>query len=101
MHPQAIDITIGDSCSWLNPTDQDSVSQCVDVTFSNLLNDPEGNKCCNSHQGRSKCPKDLPVMCENRDCAGGNDYCCSATNCTTSGGPRICGIGTYFSKKRV
>ena len=90
MQPQAINITIGAFCSWLNPTDQDSVSQCVDGTFCNWNTDPAGVKCCNSHKGRGKCPKDLPMMCANKDCAGGNDYCCSATNCTTSGGPRLC-----------
>jgi hypothetical protein len=92
-HLQLININIGDSCSWLTPTNQNSTLQCVDGTFCNWETNLDGNRCCNSHQGRSKCPKNYPMMCASRVCAGVRDYCCSSNGCKASG-RRLCGKRT-------
>ena len=82
-------------CPWMTPTDKDYVLQCVDGTLCNWKTHPEKFGCCNSHQGRYKCPKNKPVMCVGRNCAGGRDHCCSSINCKNDQGPRPCNTGTY------
>ena len=93
-HRQVITIIIDDSCPWLTATDQDSVLQCVDGSFCNWNPYPEGRKCCDSHQGRAKCPKDRPIMCEIGN--GGSDYGCAYSDSDCGNGPRLCDAGTYW-----
>ena len=74
-------------CGWLIPNDQDNVLQCEDGTFCDGTS--KGWSCCNDHGGRARCPKNTPMMCLEKRCAGGTDYCCS-TDCKDAGGPRVC-----------
>ena len=74
-------------CGWLIPNDQDNVLQCEDGTFCDGTS--KGWSCCNGHGGRARCPKNTPMMCLEKRCAGGTDYCCS-TDCKDAGGPRVC-----------
>ena len=65
--------------------------QCKDGTFCNVKSDSEGYKCCIKHQGRAKCPKNKPMMCENKRCDGKKDHCCSAKGCGGKyGGQKSC-----------
>ena len=97
-------ITFFSDCEWLIPTEYDHYFQCQDGSFCKGF--PHNLECCNSHGGRARCPRNEPVMCADKRCSGGNDYCCSvsAQQCyidatlqgySVSGpqGPRFC--GTY------
>ena len=74
-------------CPWLTPTDTDDLFQCGDGSFCDK--NTEGWRCCESRQGRLKCPKNLPKMCADTNCFNNNDYCCQ-TNCNDKGGDRDC-----------
>jgi len=39
--------------------------------------------------GRVQCPRSAPIMCAEKSCDEGQDYCCD-TNCGPHGGPRLC-----------
>ena len=67
--------------------------QCNDGTFCNVKSDSKGFKCCKDRQGRAKCPKNKPMMCENKRCDGKTDHCCSDKGCGGKyGGPRKCNV---------
>ena len=67
--------------------------QCKDGTFCNVKSDSKGYKCCIEHQGRAKCPKNKPMMCENKRCDGKTDHCCSDKGCGGKyGGQKRCQI---------
>ena len=95
-------------CEWLIPTEYDHYFQCQDGSFCKGF--PHNLECCNSHGGRARCPRNEPVMCADKRCAGGNDHCCSvsAQQChvdatlqgySASGpqGPRFCGTYAKFN----
>ena len=50
--------------------------ECGDGTTCN--GELEGWDCCLSHGKRAKCPINMPIMCEKKDC-GGDDHCCEDT----------------------
>ena len=65
--------------------------ECGDDHFCFPDSDVAGWSCCNDHEGRAKCPLNLPYMCAQEDeCAGGQDYCCANDSCDDSGGYRLC-----------
>ena len=76
------------ACGWLTPTDRENYLECGDGTFCEGTS--QGWDCCNEHGGRKRCPKNTPLMCVEKKCAGGTDRCCS-TDCADAGGPRLCG----------
>ena len=79
------------NCPWLTPTDHINLLKCMDGTFCNAWTDSAGWKCCEKHQGRAKCPKNLPLMCADESgCAEGSDHCCEK-ECSKFGGLRKCG----------
>ena len=50
-----------------------------------------------------QCPENKPVMCTNKLCDGGTEYCCHSKkfNCGVNGaddfgGPKTCGKTSYF-----
>ena len=101
-------ITFFSDCEWLIPTEYDHYFQCQDGSFCKGF--PHNLECCNSHGGRARCPRNEPVMCADKRCAGGNDHCCSvsAQQChvdatlqgySASGpqGPRFCGTYAKFN----
>ena len=76
-------------CDWSTPTDRDDYYECNDGTFC------EGKSCCRDHGDKARCSKNKPIMCAEKKCAGGTDYCCarSSDDCHKgAGGPRLCGI---------
>ena len=75
------------ACGWLIPNDDDNILLCGDGTSCDGTS--MGWSCCNDHRGRARCPKNTPIMCSEKRCAGGTDYCCS-TDCKDAGGPRVC-----------
>ena len=75
------------ACGWLIPNDSDNILLCGDGTPCDGT--AMGWSCCNDHGGRAKCPKNAPMMCSEKRCAGGTDFCCS-TDCKDAGGPRVC-----------
>ena len=60
-------------------TEKDDVMECQDGFTCNITTDPKGWRCCNKrdHGGRRKCPKNKPVICANKICDGGTDFCCA------------------------
>ncbi len=81
-------IFIDASCPWLSPTGEDDVLECADGTSCNWNPYPEGRKCCDSHQGRAKCPKNRPIMCAMKN--GERDYGCGYSESECLNGPRGC-----------
>ena len=60
-------------------TEKEDVLECQDGSTCNIKTDPKGWKCCNKkdHGGRKKCPKNKPIICSNKICDGGTDFCCA------------------------
>lgn len=85
-----------DDCPWLTPTNMSHVMQCNDGSYCNVHSDPEKYGCCKSKNGRAKCPKDTPVMCDSRKCDDMSDHCCCAENSNSAKpcAPRKCEIKT-------
>ena len=84
-----------DLCPWFSPTDQDYLIKCNDGTFCDANTHNAGWACCSNHRGKSKCPKNYPMMCGNNDCAQyGRDYCCDTIErcMTVHGGERKCEV---------
>ena len=79
----------GQLCPWSTPTSEDNVLQCRDGTC-NGVEDAERWSCCKDKGGRTKCPKNWPIMCADKSCSpDGTDYCCY-DDCGKYGGPRKC-----------
>ena len=74
-------------CHWLTPTDIDDLLQCNDGSFCDK--NTEGWNCCDTRQGRMKCPKNQPNMCADTSCSDNTDHCCK-NDCTNYGGDREC-----------
>ena len=83
---------LDNNCSWLTPTNEENVLECVDGTHCNGQSDGWG--CCNNHGKRSKCPPNYPIMCAAKPCGGRDDHCCEK-QCT----PRNCGM--YIKLDRI
>ena len=65
--------------------------KCGDGTNCNVKSGGWG--CCNDNGGRAKCPRNFPIMCAKKLCAGRKAFCCAIriSICNTSyGGPRPC-----------
>jgi hypothetical protein len=60
-------------CPWFTPT-SGNFFECNDKSTCDIGS--EGLSCCNGRGGRAKCGALEPMMCEERWCAGGMDYCC-------------------------
>jgi len=69
-----------DSCKWLTDSGKANVLECVDGSSCNMKS--SGEDCCGDHDGRAKCPANLPRMCSAMTCEG--DYCCKA-DCSSMG----------------
>ena len=85
-------------CSWSDATDRYNILQCNDGYECDGAKHPRKWSCCRAHGGRAKCPRNSPLMCAERICAGRSDHCCSDhdTNCGSYynynlGGKRECG----------
>ena len=92
-------------CPWSDATDRDNILQCNDGYECDVSKHPREWSCCRTHGGRAKCPRNSPLMCYERFCAGRSDHCCSDhdTNCglyynLDLGGERGCGklYGRFF-----
>eukprot|EP01062_Namystynia_karyoxenos_P083154 TRINITY_DN9506_c0_g1_i1.p1 TRINITY_DN9506_c0_g1~~TRINITY_DN9506_c0_g1_i1.p1 ORF type:complete len:1606 (+),score=461.71 TRINITY_DN9506_c0_g1_i1:84-4820(+) len=70
-----VDPQASERCPWLlGHSGADDIAECRDGSRCNIQDDPS---CCEGKAGgRARCPRNLPVMCEQRECAGGNDHCC-------------------------
>jgi len=77
-----------EKCPWLeNVTSEKNVLKCMDGSYCNGKH--ESWSCCNDRGGRMMCPYNLPYMCDDKSCGGGQAYCCSNRKCLKSG-PRPC-----------
>jgi len=72
------------TCPWLTDSGEDGVLECLDGHRCRL--DEEGWACCESHLGRGRCPRDMPVMCDTL-CSGITEFCCETKGRCT---PRTC-----------
>ncbi|CAK0881280.1 unnamed protein product [Prorocentrum cordatum] len=69
-------------CPWLDSdSGEDGVLECLDGTRCDVQD--WGWSCCEDHLGRAKCPRNLPVMCEEL-CGGETEHCCG-TSCEQRG----------------
>jgi len=77
-------------CGWMTPTNEENKLECGDGTSCDA--NTQGWGCCNGRSGRARCPKNHPIMCAEKKCAGGKDYCCNTTipDCLKYGGQRTC-----------
>jgi hypothetical protein len=60
-------------CPWFTPTSGEFL-ECNDESTCDVGS--EGFSCCKDRGGRAKCAASVPMMCANRECGGGMDYCC-------------------------
>eukprot|EP00930_Biecheleria_cincta_P015824 TRINITY_DN13066_c0_g1_i2.p1 TRINITY_DN13066_c0_g1~~TRINITY_DN13066_c0_g1_i2.p1 ORF type:complete len:2717 (+),score=246.04 TRINITY_DN13066_c0_g1_i2:840-8153(+) len=81
-------IVTAPGCKWLSDSGADDVLECINGTFCSTSDEA----CCSAGGGRARCPRNLPVMCEQQDCVSGTDHCCreNITACSPHGGPKVC-----------
>ena len=73
-----------------------NVLQCGDGHTCNIKRDRQRWNCCKGHEGRAKCPKNYPVMCNDKLCAGKTDYCCSKKDLNCGWWNKGRSNGVYF-----
>mmetsp|Transcript_95107 Transcript_95107/g.174232 ORF Transcript_95107/g.174232 Transcript_95107/m.174232 type:complete len:794 (-) Transcript_95107:66-2447(-) len=72
-------------CEFLHHSGEDNVLVCLDGHRCNI--NEESWSCCYNHRGRGRCPKNLPLMCDNLCSGNPTEYCCEeAGKCN----PRQC-----------
>jgi len=82
----AVPTSVLEACPWQKDSGEDGVLECLDG--HRCRPDAESWACCFAHEGRGRCPKDTPHMCNTLCSGSATEYCCEddPLNCA----PREC-----------